>query len=244
MDASDLHATQKKDQIEHHDVAECVLSTRRAIAFDLAEEIAATGRFVIVDNYEICGGGIIRETLADEQLWMREKVIQRNAHWVTSTIGREERAERYSQKPALVLITGQRDAGKKPLAQALETQLFAEGRFVYFLGIGNVLYGVDADIKEPGEDQHRSEHLRRLAEVANILLGAGLILIVTATDLTQHELESMRTAIDRYPIHVVWLGPESTDILYDLRIPQGDGTTEVVAAVKRMLQNSGIIFKP
>ena len=244
MDASDLHTTQKKERVEHHDVAECVLSTRRAIAFDLAEESAATGRFVIVDDYEICGGGIIREALADEQLWMREKVIQRNAHWVTSTIGREERAQRYSQKPALVLITGQQNAGKKPLARALEMQLFTEGRFVYFLGIGNVLYGVDADIKEPGEDQHRSEHLRRLAEVANILLDAGLILIVTATSLTCTELEWMRAAIDRYPIHVVWLGPASTDIPYDLLIPPPDGTTDAIVAVKRMLQSSGVIFKP
>jgi bifunctional enzyme CysN/CysC len=244
MDASDLHATRKKDRVEHHDVAECVIVTRRAIAFDLAQEIAGTGRFVIVDNYEICGGGIIRAALADEQLWMREKVIQRNAHWVTSTIAREERAQRYSQKPALVLLTGRRHVGKKPLAEALEMQLFGEGRFVYFLGIGNVLYGVDADIKEPGQDQHRSEHLRRLAEVANLLLGAGLILIVTATDLTHQELEWMRTAIDHYAIHVVWLGPESTDIPYDLRIPHVDGTAEAVVAVKGMLQNHGIIFKP
>ena len=244
MDASDLNATEKKDRIEHHDVAECIISTRRAIAFDLAEEIAATGRFVIVDNYEICGGGIIREAMADEQLWMREKLIQRNANWAMSTLAREDRAQRYSQKSALVLITGQRHTGKKPLARALEMQLFTEGRFVYFLGIGNVLYGVDADIKEPGPNGHRSEHLRRLAEVANILLDAGLILIVTATDLTGHELEWMRAAIDRHPIRVAWLGTPSTDIPHDLVIPELDGTADAVIAIKRMLQNDGIIFRP
>lgn len=244
MDASDLHATSKKDCIEHHDVAECVISMRRAIAFDLASDIAATGRFVIVDNYEICGGGIIRESVADEQSWMREKVIQRNAHWEISTIAREERSQRYSQKPALVVITGRQDTGKKPLARALEMQLFAEGRFVYFLGIGNVLYGVDADIKEPGANGHRSEHLRRLAEVANILLDAGLILIVTATDLADDELEWMRTAIDRHPIRVVRLGLPATDMVNDLVIAELNGTREGVVAVKRLLQKDGIIFKP
>jgi len=244
MDASDLNATQKKDRIEHHDVAECVISTRRAIVFDLAEEIAATGRFVIVDNCEICGGGIIREAVADEQLWMREKLIQRNANWAVSSIAREDRAQRYSQKAALVLITGQQDTGKKPLARALEIQLFSEGRFVYFLGIGNVLYGVDADIKEPGANGHRSEHLRRLAEVANILLDTGVILIVTATDLTASELEWMRAAIDRYPIQVVRMGPQATDIPNDLVITGLDETANAVLAVKRMLQRDGIIFTP
>ena len=69
--------------------------------------------------------------------------------------------------------------GRRPqgLARELEGRLFDEGRFVYFLGIGNVLYGVDADIDRDREN--RREHLRRLAEVANLMLDAGVILIVT-----------------------------------------------------------------
>ena len=52
---------------------------------------------------------------------------------------------------------------------------------VYFLGIGNVLYGVDADIERKPEN--RQEHIRRLGEVANLMLDAGIILIVTAAEL-------------------------------------------------------------
>ena len=63
---------------------------------------------------------------------------------------------------------------------------------VYFLGIGNVLYGVDADIDRT--DENRPEHLRRLGEVANILLDAGLIVIATAVELTAGDVEMIRTS--------------------------------------------------
>jgi len=81
MDASDLHLFNGKDRLDRHDVGECTFKLRRAIAFDLAEEIPATGRFVIVDQYEISGGGTILESLEDEQTWLREKVLLRNLKW-------------------------------------------------------------------------------------------------------------------------------------------------------------------
>ena len=60
MDASTLGTTEQRNAIQRHDVAECVLRLDRAIACDLAEDVAATSRFVIVDDYEIRGGGIVR----------------------------------------------------------------------------------------------------------------------------------------------------------------------------------------
>jgi bifunctional enzyme CysN/CysC len=244
INASDLSSTDTKDFIEYHDVAECVLSIRRAVAFDTVGEIAATGRFVIVDNYEICGGGIITEALADTQLWMRDYVMTRNYKWQTSNISREDRAERYNQKPTLILVTGQKDVGKKTIAKAIEARLFADGKIVYFMGIGNILYGVDADIKVAGTEDNRDEHLRRLAEVANIMLDAGTILIVTAISLTQKDLEIISSAIDTDSIEVIWIGRDVTDISYDLLVSEGWNLDETVEAAKVMLQDNGIIFKP
>lgn len=244
IDASDLSSTDTKDRIEYHDVAECVLKTQRAIAFDLAEEIAATGRFVIVDGYEICGGGIIREELTDNQLWVRDYVMQRNYKWETSTVTRDDRAERYNQKPTLILVTGWKDVGKKTLARATEAKLFADGKIVYFMGIGNILYGVDADIKTQGSDTNRPEHLRRLAEVANLILDAGMILIATATGLTQDDLKIITAAADADSIEVVWVGDEPTDIDYDLKIDDPGDLDYNVRAVTEMLQKKGIIFRP
>ena len=145
-----------KTVIDRHDVAECNLKLKRAIAFDLADEISATSRFVIVDRFEISGGGTIREALEDQQTWVRDKVLLRDIKWEYSMLSQEERAEKYHQKSSLILITGEKDTGKKPLAKQLEAELFSEGRLVYFLGIGNVLYGVDADIKGRNDQTERT----------------------------------------------------------------------------------------
>ncbi|MEJ5260438.1 MAG: GTP-binding protein [Anaerohalosphaeraceae bacterium] len=243
MDASDLRMKSGQDFVGYHDVADCILQTARAIAFDLSDRFPTLSRFVIVDEYEIRGGGLIRKVLPDAEEPLRQRVMQRNLKWAMSTLSREQRWERYSQKAALVLITGRKNVGKKTLARALERKLFAEGKLVYFMGIANVLYGVDADIKTPGPDtSHRPEHLRRLGEVANLMLDAGMILIVTAIGLTQSDLEIIRAAVDSDLIEVVWLGPDMTDIQADLQIDNPDNPDEAAAQVKRLLQQKGIIF--
>ena len=243
MDASDLSSGQQKEKVEYHDVAEVVLRCRHAIAFDTVDSNPSTSRFVIVDDYEIRGGGIIREALADEQQQMRQQVIQRNLNWAVSAVSREKRWERYNQKATLLLVTGKRNVGKKTLARAIEKHLFNEGKMVYFMGIANVLYGVDADIKKPGTDQtHRPEHLRRMAEVANILLDAGIILVVTAIGLTQNELEIIRGVVDSDLIEAIWLGEDPTDI-QALHIPNLDDLDTSLDRVKRLLQDKNAIFK-
>ena len=245
MDASDLSSGQQKNEIGYHDVAECVFRTKKAIAFDVTEEIASTSRFVIVDDYEIWGGGIIREALTDEQEPMRDLVMQRNLKWVPSTIGREQRWERYNQKASLILVTGKRNTGKKTLARAIEQRLFADGKLVYFMGIANVLYGVDADIKKPGADQkHRPEHLRRMAEVVNLMLDAGMIVVVTAIGLTQNELDIIQNSVDDKLIETIWLGDEPTDIDFSMKVNNLNNLDETVERVKALLQGKGVIFKP
>ncbi|HOL30870.1 MAG TPA: GTP-binding protein [Anaerohalosphaeraceae bacterium] len=245
MDASDLSSACRKDKIDYHDVADCILCCQHAVAFDAVETLPATARFVIVDDYEIRGGGIIRQALPDAQEQMRQQVIQRNLKWSSSAISREQRWERYNQKAALILITGKRNVGKKTLARALEQRLFADGKTVYFMGIANVLYGVDADIKKPGDDQrHRPEHLRRLAEVANILLDAGVILVVTAIGLTQQDMEIIQNVVDSDLIETIWLGEDPTDIDFSMKVPDLSNLDETLNRMKVLLQNKGIIFKP
>ena len=114
--------------------------------------VAATSRFVLVDDFEIRGGGIVREALPDRQAAVRDRVLLRNYKWEPSVIQPEQRAEKYNQKAALILVTGEDEAERKGVAKGLEGKLFEDGKVVYFLGIGNVLYGVDADIEpEAGE---------------------------------------------------------------------------------------------
>jgi len=243
IDASTLESNEKKDRIDRHEVAECILRCHRSISLDTTDQIATTGRFVVVDGYEISGGGIVREALEDRQTWVRDKVLVRDYKWEKSVISMEARAEKYNQKPSLIVITGKRDVGKKPIAKGLEGRLFADGKIVYFLGIGNVLYGDDADIKDT--DSHREEHIRRLAEVANILLDAGCILIITAIELTQDDLEIMKTVVHPERIEVIWIGEDvTTDISFDLMVSHPENVDEAVNQIKNVLQERGIIFKP
>jgi bifunctional enzyme CysN/CysC len=240
MDASDLRLLDQKETIDRHDVAECVLKLKRAAAFDLAEDMPVTGRFVIVDGYEICGGGIVRQNLEDAQSWVRDKILMRDIKWEQSMIPQDQREEKYRQKSALILITGEKDSGKKPIAKRLEAELFANGKMVYFLGIGNVLYGIDADIK--GKNDFRQEHLRRLAEVAHLLLDAGLILIVTAIELTQEDLDLIQTTIHTDKIETIWVGEKVTsNISWDLNIPSAEDHEMAVHKIMDLLQEKGVL---
>jgi len=245
IDASNLNQDEAKEKIERHDVAEVVFKLDRAMAFDLAGEIEETSRFVVVDDFEIAGGGIISEAMEDEQSWVREKVMRRNYNWEQSLISREDRAEKYNQKSTLILITGEEDVGKKPTAKALEKRLFNDGKVVYFLGIGNLLYGVDADIKNGDNEKNKEEHLRRLAEVSHLMLDAGAILVVTAVELTQSDLELIKTTVNPQQIETVWLGDRvTTDLEFDLHIPEFTSEDQVSAQIKGLLQDRGIIFRP
>jgi len=243
IDASSLDTKGEKDQIELHDVAECVLRLGKPIALDLVEDVPQTSRFVIVDDYEIRGGGIVREAIADEQSIARENILARNYMWQPSHIPHKKRAARYSQRATLVLITGQESDGKKNIAERLEDQLFTEGKMVYFIGISNILSGVSADVTE--EHGGRTEQIRRLAEVAHLFLDAGMILIVTAVELTQEDLELMQFAIAPDRIETIWVGDQvTTDLKADLHLSNNIGLDEALAAIKERLVESKIIFHP
>ena len=120
------------------------------------------------------------------------------------------------------------------MAKALEEKLFQDGKVVYFLGIGNVLYGVDADIER--KQENRLEHMRRLAEVANLMLDAGIILVVAAAELRQDDLEVIKTAVQPDWIETVWAGDTiTTDLSVDLQLP-GGAIPEAVDRLKAHLR--------
>ena len=243
IDAADLGETGARTGVERHQVAECTLKLQRAIAFDAAADLAATGRFVIVDDFDIRGGGIVAKPLPDRDEGLRSKVLLRNAKWISSHISPERRAERYSQRPTLLVVTGEAGTDRKELARQLEVKLFDEGRFVYFLGMGSVLYGVDADIARGGEQ--RREHLRRLAEIANILLDAGMILIVSAAELTQNDLDVLKTSLPPELVSTVWVGDRvTTDIACDFVLTDAERERRGADALKTLLEDQRVIFKP
>lgn len=197
-------------EIKENSIIECVLELSEAIAFDLHIDHPLTSRFVIVKNYEICGGGIIKDVVKSANSDQIEQRLLRNLKWESSQISRLDRCKKYNQSASLILVTGPKDSGKKPLAKLLEKKLFEMDRFVYFLGIGNVLYGVDADIKN-GKD-NRSEHLRRYFEVLNILLNSGLMVVSTAIDLSNFEIEQLKIHLSDVEITQIKMGQKTESI--------------------------------
>ncbi|AKN31243.1 adenylylsulfate kinase [Clostridium carboxidivorans P7] len=231
IDASNLN-NEVKQQIDRHEVAECILKTDKPIAFDLSHEIAQTSRFVIVDKYEIAGGGIILKELEDEE----NKAHKENYKWEKSYITLEERAEKFGQKPALICITGKENTRKKAIARALERKLFSDGRRVYFLGINNTLYA---------EDHNKKEHIKRLSEVSNIMMDSGSILIATASELNRDDIETMEAAVNSKEVIKVWVGEnEISEIDEDLFVSKEDTVELAVDKIKSLLQKKNIIFKP
>lgn len=243
IDSSNLSSTDTKQAVEKHEVAEVILKTDKPIAFDTVKESAGTSRFVIVDNYEIAGGGIITEALEDEESDIRSSAMLRNYKWETGEISLESRIEHYAQRPELIVLTGEKNTGKKDLAKALEKSLLDSGRYVYYMGIVSYLYGVGADTKSGGDEDHK-EQIRRFAEVANLMLDAGMILIVTATKLTESDRKIMKAVIQK-EMDVFWIGDEvSTDIKMDMRLKDSEFDYEKnIRKIRTLLKDKGILFR-
>ena len=223
IDASDYANQNDRTEIKHHDVAEVTFKLAHPIAFDTSDKYPETSRFVIVDDYEICGGGIVLENLLDEDEQLRQEVYTRNEKWIQSYVTMSDRAEIYKQRSSLIIITGKKGAGRKTLARKLESQMFKNGNLVYYLGVGSLLYGVNADIKHHDTPSRWREHVRRFGEVAHLFLDAGIILIMTAIELTQDDLDILKTVIDGDLVHVVWVGETiTTDITCDIHLKTGE----------------------
>ncbi|MBQ6052072.1 MAG: adenylyl-sulfate kinase [Clostridia bacterium] len=221
LNASTLEKT-VKPSVEKNEVAQCTLALERPVAFDISSDLASTGRFVIVDKYEISGGGIITGTPDDGKI--AKDVARRNFKWEHGGVSLTERMERFGQKPLVIMITGRKNSDRKTVARALEKSLFASGKAVYYLGIGNVLYGVDADIKTGrSEDRdERDEHIRRLAETANILTDAGLIVILTASEIDEDDVYLMQTVLGE-KIFTVRIGDAyDKEPAFDLAVDEND----------------------
>jgi bifunctional enzyme CysN/CysC len=236
LNASNLKKIHKQ-QVERNEVASCLISCYFPLAFDVINNIKETARLVIVDNYDVSGGGIITEYIEDNYTEARKEVFSREEKWDSSFINYEQRATRYSQIPKLILITGKTGTDKKIIARKLEKDLFESGKKIYFLGIRNILRGLGADI----EKQKRKEHIRRLAEVSHILLDAGLLVVVTASDLISEELKFTKEIIGKDNIIIVEVNGAKSNNLADLNLPISD-TDSNVFKIKELLKSRNIIF--
>jgi bifunctional enzyme CysN/CysC len=207
LDSSELTSIANKGQIDRHDVAECVVETGKPIAFDKASDLRETGRFVIVDNYEIAGAGIVLEALPEDRAILKSHVAQREKIWERSGIAPADRARIYGHRPGFILISGKVNVGKQKIARALEAGLLKQGVKAFYLGISNLASGLDSELPEGVEAQE--EIVRHLGELGRIISESGQVFITTASDPDDFDVETLRILNSPNEILVVQVGPSS-----------------------------------
>ncbi len=170
VNAADLSCLMR-NYVEKNEVAECILALDAPLAFDLAGSIDPTSRFVIVDDYEIAGGGIITQAMEAYDY------DTRNIRWTENTVSADERFRYLGQKGLVVWMTGLSASGKTTIAQEVERRLVTSGYSAYVLDGDKLRLGLNRDLGF--SDADRIENMRRVAETANLLRDAGNITLVT-----------------------------------------------------------------
>jgi len=166
LDASNL-STKNKNSISRHEIAKCVLEFKSPFAFDLFNNLQSTGRFVIVDDYDIAGGGKIYDFID----------IKNNIIWHERGVSKKDRSDILGHKPALLWLTGLSGSGKSTIAVELQKRLIKERKLVYVLDGDNIRHGLNRDLGFSEED--RIENIRRIGEVADLFVDLGVIVIAS-----------------------------------------------------------------
>ncbi|MEN0110261.1 MAG: sulfate adenylyltransferase subunit CysN [Planctomycetota bacterium] len=175
LDVNTLHR-EPAPSLALNEIGRCRLELTEPIALDGYRRNRSTGAFIVIDrltNVTVGAGMILDRTAADDEqdAWDREAAD--SLVEAQSAVTAEERAARYGQQPVTVLFTGPPAAGKTPVAAAVERMLFDSGRVVVSIDGQSLRRGLSRDLGFSADD--RSENLRRAAEVAKTLNGAGLI---------------------------------------------------------------------
>jgi bifunctional enzyme CysN/CysC len=177
IDASTL-ATVSRNQNElfvgRHEVGELSIRTRKPVAFDTVNEVVPTGRFVIVDGFDVSGGGIVAEDNYPRRTHDSHHKSD-NIFWSHGKVTAHQRELRNTHRGCVLWLTGLSGSGKSTIATELERELFNMGRHVYILDGDNIRHGLCSDLGFSHED--RKENIRRVGEVAKLFADAGVICI-------------------------------------------------------------------
>ena len=172
--------------LDLNEVGVCNLSLGQPIAFDAYSDNRATGSFVIIDRQsnETVGMGML-----DFSLRRASNVV-----WQDLQVGKDERAEQKHQKPAVLWFTGLSGSGKSTIANLVEQKLYDRGRHTYTLDGDNIRHGLNNDLGFTDAD--RVENIRRVGEVAKLMVDAGLIVITSFISPFSAERQLARRMLD------------------------------------------------
>jgi bifunctional enzyme CysN/CysC len=168
-----------------NDIAVCNLALSKPVVFDTYGQSKALGGFILVDRFThaTVAAGMVTHNLRRAQ----------NVHRQALTITREDRERLNGHKAKVIWFTGLSGSGKSTIANALEKELHAQGKRTYILDGDNVRQGLNKDLGFTDAD--RVENIRRVAEVAKLMMDAGLIVMTAFISPFRAEREMARQLI-------------------------------------------------
>ena len=169
-----------------NEIGYCKLSLDRPVGLDSHADDRRPAAFVLIDSItgETVGAGAIRFALRRAS----------NVVWQDTRIDKAARSRAIGQRPCVLWLTGLPAAGKSTIADRVEQKLQALGRRTYLLDGDNVRHGLSRDLGFT--DRDRVENIRRVAEVAKLMVDAGLIVIVSFISPFRSEREMARTLME------------------------------------------------
>ena len=172
MDSSTLEPkSDGREQLERNEIGRLTIQTRGPLVIDNHDRIPNLGRFVIIDDGQICGGGTIFGGVYTDRTVTKSK----NIFWTEGKITAGARAVRAGHRGAVIWLTGLSGAGKSTIAQSLERELFQRGMHTYVLDGDNIRHGLNSNLGFSPDD--RVENIRRVSEVAKLMADAGTVVI-------------------------------------------------------------------
>ena len=174
-------------RLELNDIGVCGLQLAQAVAFEPYAENRDLGGFILIDRLTnaTVGAGLIHFALRRSQ----------NVHWQDLDVHKEARTALTGHKPCVVWFTGLSGAGKSTIANALEKRLHGLGCHTYLLDGDNIRHGLNKDLGFADAD--RVENIRRVAEVARLMVDAGLIVLVSFISPFRAERRMARELVAR-----------------------------------------------
>jgi len=179
------------NKVERNSVAEVVFRVKGLMPVDSFTDNPKTGRFVLVENYHISGGGII-DVEGFTNLRSEVKVKSTNIHPVEAKVTPLQRNLANGHKGGVLWFTGLSGSGKTTLASELQQRLFTKGHQVYVLDGDNIRRGLNNDLGFTPKD--RSENIRRVSEVAALFADSGTIVITAFISPYKSDRDHARAA--------------------------------------------------
>ena len=172
-------------ELSLNEIALCNIALSKPVTFDTYDHLKELGGFILVDKFSnaTVAGGLIRHSLRRAD----------NIHTQALSVNRVAREKQHGHLGKVIWFTGLSGSGKSTIANALELELHKQGKHTYLLDGDNVRQGLNKDLGFTDAD--RVENIRRIAEVAKLMMDAGLIVMTAFISPFKREREMARQLI-------------------------------------------------